>query len=124
MRDRGLQSNLVNLKSLGLEGFFFFLVGGGGGGGVVWPCSLAITSTGQVGLCVFLWFYVQEHPKAQPAVVLVLKRFRRWGNSLNSHLTDWEKPGIEPATPGLQDIGLSPTPQRLHWTKGFISNYQ
>ena len=24
-----------------------------------------------------------------------------------------EKPGIKPATPGLQDIGLSPTPQRL-----------
>ena len=24
-----------------------------------------------------------------------------------------EKPGIEPATPGLQDIGLSPTPWRL-----------
>ena len=24
-----------------------------------------------------------------------------------------EKPGIEPATPGLQDIGLSPTPRRL-----------
>ena len=23
-----------------------------------------------------------------------------------------EKPGIEPATPGLQDIGLSPTPRR------------
>ena len=22
-----------------------------------------------------------------------------------------EKPGIEPATPGLQDIGLSPTPR-------------
>ena len=29
-----------------------------------------------------LWFYVQELPKAQPAVVLVLKRLRRWGNSL------------------------------------------
>ena len=27
--------------------------------------------------------------------------------------TDWEKPGIELATPGLQDIGLSPTPRRL-----------
>ena len=27
-----------------------------------------------------------------------------------SHPTDWEKPGIEPATPGLQAIGLSPTP--------------
>ena len=60
-----------------------------------------------------LWFYVQEHPKAQPAVVLVLKRLRRRGNGLKSHPTDWEKPGIEPATPGLQDIGLSPTPRRL-----------
>ena len=29
-----------------------------------------------------------------------------------------EKPGIEPATPGLQVVGLSPTPQKL------ISNLQ
>ena len=65
-----------------------------------------------------LWFYVQELPKAQPAVVLVLKRLRRRGNGLKSHPTDWEKPGIEPATPGLQDIGLSPTPRRptIHYT--------
>ena len=54
----------------------------------------------------FLWFYVQEHPKAQPAVVLVLKRLRRRGNSLKSHPTDWEKPGIEPATPGLEHRGF------------------
>ena len=54
----------------------------------------------------FLWFYVQELPKAQPAVVLVLKRLRRRVNGLKSHPTDWEKPGIEPATPGLQDIGI------------------
>ena len=61
-----------------------------------------------------LWvFYVQEHPKAQPAVVLILKRLRRQGHSLKSHPTDWEKPGIEPVTLGLQGIGLSPTPQRL-----------
>ena len=60
-------------------------------------------------------FYVQELPKAQPAVVLVLKRLRRRGNGLKSHPTDWEKPGIEPATPGLQDIGLSPTPRRLNF---------
>ena len=46
------------------------------------------TSTGRVGLC-FLWFYVQELPKAQPAVVLVLKRLRRRGNGLKSHPTDW-----------------------------------
>ena len=59
-----------------------------------------------------LRFYVQEHP-ARPAVVLVLKRLRRRGNGLKSHPTDWEKPGIELANPGLQDIGLSPTPRRL-----------
>ena len=41
-----------------------------------------------------LWFYVQKHPKAQPAVVLVFKRLRRRGNGLKSHPTDWEKPGI------------------------------
>ena len=63
---------------------------------------LGCTSTGRVDLC-FLWFFVQELPKAQPAVVLVLKRLRRWGNGLKSHPTDWEKPGSEPATPGLQD---------------------
>ena len=38
---------------------------------------LGCTSTGLVGLC-FLWFYVQELPKAQPAVVLVLKRPRNF----------------------------------------------
>ena len=58
----------------------------------LWLCSLA-----RVGLW-FLWLYVQEHPRAQPAVVLVLKYLRRWGNGLKSHPTDWEKPGIEPAT--------------------------
>ena len=66
---------------------------------------LGCTSTGRVGLCL-RWFYVQELKKAQP-VVLVLKRLRRHGNGLKSHPTDWEKPGIEPATPGLQNIGLS-----------------
>ena len=70
---------------------------------------LGCTSTGRVGLW-FLLFYVQEHPKAQLAVVLVLKHLRRRGNGLKSNPKDWEKPGIELATPGLQDIGLSPTP--------------
>ena len=42
-----------------------------------------------------------------------LKHLRRSGNGLKSHPTDWEKPRIEPATPGLQDIGLSPTPRQL-----------
>ena len=30
-----------------------------------------------------------------------------------------EKPEIEPATPGLQDIGLSPTPLRLSESSNF-----
>ena len=61
----------------------------------LWPCSLAVpVLAGWVyGFC---GSYVQELPKAQPAVVLVLKRLRRRGNGLKSHPTDWEKPGIEP----------------------------
>ena len=34
------------------------------------------------------------------------------GHGFKSHPTNWEKPGIEPMTPGLQDLGLSPTPWR------------
>ena len=45
-----------------------------------WPCGFMV-----------LWFYVQELPKAQPAVVLVLKHLRRRCNSLKSHPTDQEK---------------------------------
>ena len=37
--------------------------------------------------------------KAQPAVVLILKRLRKRGHGFKSHLTDWEKPGIKPGAP-------------------------
>ena len=40
------------------------------------------------------------------------KASQKSGNGFKSHPTDWEKPGIKPATPGLRDIGLSPTPRR------------
>ena len=30
---------------------------------------------------------------------------QKTGQGFKSHQTDWEKPGIEPATPGLQGIG-------------------
>ena len=43
-------------------------------------------------------------------MVLVIKLLIRRGHGLKSYPTDWEKQGIEPATRGLQDIGLSPTP--------------
>ena len=32
------------------------------------------------------------------------KASQKTGHALKSHLTDWEKPGIEPASPGLQGI--------------------
>ena len=74
------------------------------------------------GWFIVLWFYVQEHPKAQPAVVLVLNYLRRQGHGLKSHPTEWDKLGIEPATPGLQDIGLSPTPRGrfMMWMKNSV----
>ena len=56
-------------------------------------------------------------------MVLVLKRLRRRGNGLKSHPTDWEKPGIEPATPGLQDIGLSPAPRWLSKIKKDVTKF-
>ena len=34
------------------------------------------------------------------------KCLRIQGDGLKSHPTDWEKPGFEPATPGLQDISI------------------
>ena len=64
----------------------------------LWSCSLVITSNGRLGL----WFYVQVHPEAQPSVVLVLKRPRRRDHGFKSHPTEWGKPGIKHATPGLQ----------------------
>ena len=72
----------------------------------------------------FLWFYVQELPKAQPAVVLVLKRLRRRGNGLKSYPTDWERPALEPATLGLQDIMFIPYTEALfswHFLGAIIS---
>ena len=54
----------------------------------LWPWSLAVpVLAGWV--YAFCASYVQELPKAQPALVLVLKRLRRRGNGLKSHPTDW-----------------------------------
>ena len=66
-----------------------------------------MTSTGRVGLWFCGVFLCPGAPEGSPAVVLILKHLRRRDHSLKSHPTDWEKPGIEPTTPGLQDIGLS-----------------
>ena len=42
------------------------------------------------------------------------------GNSRSGFM---EKPVIEPATPGLQDIGLSTTPRRLHYNFIGVASY-
>ena len=41
------------------------------------------------------------------------KASQKTGQWLKVSSDDWEKPRIEPARPGLQDIGLSPKPRRL-----------
>ena len=33
------------------------------------------------------------------------KASQKTGHGFKSHLKDWQKPGIEPVTPGLQGIG-------------------
>ena len=45
-----------------------------------------------------LWSYIQEHPNAQPAVVLAFKLLRRW---LKVSSANCENLGIKPVTPGL-----------------------
>ena len=62
----------------------------------------------------YLWFCVQEHPNAQLAVFLILK-CEDGSTGLKYHPTDWEEPRIDPATHGLQDIGLFLTPRRLQY---------
>ena len=46
------------------------------------------------------------------------KTSQKTGHGIKSRPTDWEKPGIEPATPGKQDISLSPTPR---WLVNFMA---
>ena len=48
----------------------------------------------------FVGFFVREHPKAQPAVVLVLKRLRKRGNGLSRILNILGEPGIDLRTLG------------------------
>ena len=77
----------------------------------MWPCSLAITSTGRVGF----WFcgFMSRSNQRLTSSGSDFKVSQKRVHGLKSHPSDWEKPGIETATPGLQDIGLSPTPRRL-----------
>ena len=51
-------------------------------------------------------FYVQGAPEGSSGSVSGFRASQKAGYSLKPHPTDWEKPGIEPATPGLQDIGF------------------
>ena len=75
----------------------------------LWPFS-----TGRVGLC----FFVVLCPGTPEGSTGSDSGFK--GSQKTGHRTDWEKPGIEPETPGLQDIGLSPTPWRLLFTLFYI----
>ena len=75
---------------------------------------------GFMGLC----FLCPGTPEGSTSCGSGLKRLRRRGHGLKSYPTGWEKPVIEPATPGLQDIGLFSTPRRLHLIKCPLRNQQ
>ena len=53
-----------------------------------------------------LWFLCPGTPEGSTRSGSGFKVFQKRGHGLKSHPTDWEKPGIEPATPALQDIGF------------------
>ena len=63
-----------------------------------------------------LWFLCPGAPEGSASSGSDFKATQKLGQSLKSHRTYWVKPGIKPATPGLQYIVLSPTPQRLQKT--------
>ena len=64
----------------------------------LWSCSLAITSTGRIGL----FFFVVLCPGTSEGSTgsgSGVKASQKTGHGFMSHLTDWEKPGIEPGNP-------------------------
>ena len=60
-----------------------------------------------------LWFYVQEHPKAQPAVILVLKRLRRLESRLKVSSDRLGEAGIRTCDPWFTRHRFILYPRRL-----------
>ena len=74
--------------------------------------SLAVTSTGP-GVFMVLWFYVREHPYAQPAVVLVFRATQKTGPGRKVSSNRLGDSGIELGSPGYKASDLSTTPRQL-----------
>ena len=82
----------------------------GGEFSCLWPCFLAIASTGWV--YVFCVVLCPGAPEGSTGRGSGFNASQKTGHGFKSHPTDWEKVGIEHVIPGLQDIGLFPTPWR------------
>ena len=55
-----------------------------------------------------MFLNIQEHPKAQPAGVLVFKtHLIKRGYILESHMTDYESQGVKLGSPGHKASGLA-----------------
>ena len=78
---------------------------------------LGCTSTGQVGLCflkkTFCGFSMGSNQYWAGRVYYLCVYYMTGTPKGSTENGFMEKPRIEPATPGLQDIGLSPTPRRI-----------
>ena len=57
-----------------------------------------------MGLCFFV-VLCPGVPEGSTGSGSGFKASQKTDHGFKSHPTDWEKPGIEPATPGLQGIG-------------------
>ena len=80
----------------------------------LWPCSLAVPVL--VGWIYGFVVLCPGTPEGSTGSCSGFKASQKTGQQLKVSSDRLEKLGIEPATPGLQDIGLSPTPRRLKTT--------
>ena len=71
--------------------FYFFFVAVFLGYNQYWPGDFLV-----------LYFLCPGTPKGSTGSDSGFKASQKTGQGLKSHLTDWEKPGIKPATPGYK----------------------
>ena len=85
----------------------------------LWPCSLAVPVL--AWWVMVLWFYAQEHPKAKPAVVLVLKRLRGRDKGLKVSSNRLGEAGNGTCDPWFTRHRFIPYTMEAYWRKLTLS---
>ena len=106
-------------KSIGFRNTYTFSrrVGRGEGSrSCLWAGTFCNSSFSELG---FIYFY-SGAPECSPAVVLCLKRHRRYGHDLESHSTVWGKPEIKIRTLGTTRTAANTSNQYQKITHKFM----